>query len=892
MADNPLLDSALVSRQLRAEGISPTAESRDFALRVVLSALVGEQLAHHRANPPLARGRSGKQDSNTGRNGTANGQPNACPPRPIEGFDRECLKADFWANDKAREEWSTLYHHFVLPAPLQQQEIVALANLGYRKLIERRCKSGTAALTRLILEKEQAAIRSGDAAAAEPATEPGRPSKPPSLLKPRSLFFGRERAVAELAELVQNAPLVTVRGTGGVGKTRLALETAPRLMDHFADGVWMVELAGLTNGDQIPEAIESTFAAAGLKVQSGDAPLVERLGQTLNPLHLLLIMDNCETLIGSCAKVIDALLQACPRLHILATSRFLLKVDGETVMNLPPLPVPPPGDALPLGQLTAYPSVQLFLDRAASVQPSFRRHDTDAEAIVAICRRLDGLPLAIRLAAARLSGMSLGELRAGMQDPLEVLGEGHSTDRPDHVAIQETIKASYLLLDPAEQRLFDELSVFSGAFSLSAAQAVCVGPDLTLTAVRDALGRLVTKSMVEFELLANGQGRYFLLELLREFGRKQLGSRHEVSEFEERHARYFVQLAEEADIGIKGAHQAEWLDHLELQHDNLRAALDYTLRRDTVLHSRMVGALWRFWRYRGHLNEGREYTRAGLKVAAGIDDPLLKYRIVNAAGAMAYYQGDLEDALGLFEAGSLLAQQLGLHEVMAMAETNVIVVLNDQGNSQAIRGRQEANLALLRNVGMPRSITVALLNLGQTALDQADYSAARHFLEEALLGCQEIGDAMLEGEALRILGFTFLGLSELERAEASFRESEALLGRLGYENAAAEALRGLGMVYRLRGNYTYARQLQEESIATHRRLDDRWGEADVLYELAELALAQADFDLAEQYCREVISLRQDQVAPDVKRRAVQCLEQIPRLRELGDVAGHTNQHWP
>ena len=389
-------------------------------------------------------------------------------------------------------------------------------------------------------------------------------------------FIGREREIEEVKKLLSSSRLVTLTGSGGCGKTRLSLQAAAELIEEYPEGLWLVELASLTDPGLVPQTLASVL---GMREVPG-RPLLETLSDYLKARNLLLVLDNCEHLVEACAELASSLLGACPNLKILATSREGLGVAGETTWNVPSLSMPEPQRLPPMESLSQYEAVRLFIERAESVQPGFEVTDQNAPAVAQICHRLDGIPLAIELAAARVRVLSVEQINARLEDRFRLLTGGSRIAMPRQRTLRGAVEWSYELLSEPEHLLFNRLSVFTGGFILEAVETVCAGEGVGADEVLDLLSLLVDKSLVMVGEGVEGEVRYRLLETLRQYGRERLAAIGEADETLRRHAAFFFALAEEAGqvqsqtIAL-GPQEAAWLDRLEQEHDNLRAALGW-----------------------------------------------------------------------------------------------------------------------------------------------------------------------------------------------------------------------------------------------------------------------------------------------------------------------------
>ena len=413
----------------------------------------------------------------------------------------------------------------------------------------------------------------------------GRHNLPTSL----SSFVGRERELADVQARLAGARLLTLTGVGGCGKTRLALEVARAVLDRYADGVWLVELAELANAALVPQTVAAVF---NLREMVGQ-PITTALATILRGRSLLLVIDNCEHLIDGCAQLVDALLCACPELRVLATSREALGITGEIGWRVPSLPVPDPQQLPPFSELQQNPAVRLFVERAAAVQPQFGLTERNAAAVAQVCQHLDGLPLALELAAARIEALTVDQLAARLDQRFRLLTGGNRTALPRQQTLHATLDWSYDLLSEPEPRLFNRLSVFAGGWTLEAAEAVCAGEGSEPEDVLDLLLRLVRKSLVIAEESGEGAARYRLLETLRQYAHERLMAAGETETVRRRHASYYLMLV---DDGEPSMWEQMWLRRWLTELDNLRATMRWLNESNAVEDAvRLGGRLWPMW---------------------------------------------------------------------------------------------------------------------------------------------------------------------------------------------------------------------------------------------------------------------------------------------------------
>jgi predicted ATPase/DNA-binding SARP family transcriptional activator len=531
---------------------------------------------------------------------------------------------------------------------------------------------------------------------------PHRPVSPPkveifdpprhNLPAPRTTFVGRDREIVELKRALSMTRLLTLTGAGGSGKTRLALEVARDLVGAYQDGVWLVELAGLSEGNLVPQAVA---AALGVKERPSQ-PLTGTLVEFLRAKQSLLVVDNCEHLLEATAGLVDILLDSCPHLRILATSREALDVIGEVRWIVPPLSVPEPQgtpsseDSSSFEGLEGYESVRLFIERARGRDPAFSLSPQNAPAVAEICGRLEGIPLAIELAAARVGTLSLEQISEKLVGSLELLTRGGRTAVPRHRTLKGTLDWSYDLLSESEQMLFDRLSVFAGGWTLEAASMIAKGEGVEEGEVLDLLSGLVEKSLVMIRGGDPGGARYRLLEPVRQYALDKLEGSDEAEEARRRHAEFFLGIAGETVTEMRGREQATWLARLEVELDNLRGALSWALERgEPELGLHLAEAFWWFWEAQGYFVEGRRWLEQAL--AKGSRASSARAKALDGVGHLALNLGDIDRAVAAAEEGLKLRAQVELEASVAAS------LLRLQGITAEIRGDYERATELFRD---------------------------------------------------------------------------------------------------------------------------------------------------------------------------------------------------
>ncbi|MFL5733527.1 MAG: tetratricopeptide repeat protein [Chloroflexia bacterium] len=683
---------------------------------------------------------------------------------------------------------------------------------------------------------------------------------PGNLPQQLTSFVGREREIQDIERLLDGARLVSLVGTGGCGKTRLALEVAGRVMDGFPDGVWFVELASLSDPELVPQAVAATL---GIREEPGRS-LMSVLLDYLRPLKLLLVLDNCEHLVRACAAFALELLRVCPDLVVLATSREELDVGGEVLWSVATLSRPDPERLPPLESLENYESVRLFTDRARSSHPSFSITAENAASIARLCNSLDGLPLAIELAAARLNVLSVEQIADRLDERLRLLTSGSRSTLPRQQTLRALLDWSYDLLDAEERRLLRALSVFAGGFTLEAARAVCcAGPEpRDEYEVLDLLSHLVRKSLViaeEYQVPAGHEVRYRMLDTIRQYSWEKRVEEDGRGAWLGEHRDCYLQLAEAAQPELVGEEQEVWLDRLEVEHDNLRAAIDWSIRgdRDAEAALRLSAALWRFWDVRGYISEGRRWLRESLEMD-GEAPHLVRAKAMSAAGNLALEQGEYDEAQALHSAALVLRREADDRHGAANSLTNLAVVARRTGDYDRAAELDEESLAIFRDLGFRNGIASVLGNLGYVEECRGNYSRAQELCEESLELFRETGDTLGVIIALNNLGDLARIQESYERATDLYYEAMGLARSLGDPLSIVALLNNLGAVANRLGDYKRAAELYLESLFKCVKLVHKQGIAECLEGLATAQMrddpeAAAELFGAAEVLRESIS---------------------------------------
>jgi predicted ATPase/DNA-binding SARP family transcriptional activator len=649
-------------------------------------------------------------------------------------------------------------------------------------------------------------IASGFHASAEPFTKVSISTSVPlvrnNLPAQPTSFVGRAREIAEVTQLLSSTRLLTLIGPGGVGKTRLALEIGCGVNDVYSEGVWLIEFGALADPDLIPHAIAATL---GVRISPDRLP-IDTLERALAQRQLLLVFDNCEHLIESCAIVANALLRAAPDLSILATSREPLRVPGEVTWPVPSLSLPAADTASADAATVNSDAVTLFVSRAQEVRPGFEASEGDIRDLVHLCHRLDGLPLAIELAAALVSVLSVREIADRLDDRFALLGGGSRFVPTRQQTLRAALEWSYELLEDVERVLFSRLSIFSGSFSLAAAEAVCAGDGIERRDVLFVVRNLVDKSLVVAEHHA-AQTRYRMLETIREYARDHLNVGDAGNSIRKRHAAHFLDFAEEAGPRLRGNKQREWLIRLELDHDNFRTALGWSQATNGDQALRLASALSWFWLLSSRLSEGRDWLKKTLATAE-IDH---------------------------------------LNRARVKALTDLGVIAQAQDDTAEGRADLEASVAHWRELGDREQLAYALAWLSWSTLFDGDLAGARARAAESLDIATSLQEQWTVALATQALGFIACETGDLAEARAHGNESHRIYRELGDRWGAGGALADLARISYLEGDFQAAQSEAEACLANQTVAADKWQMVQTTGLLTEIARANGDVATARAY---------------------------------------------
>jgi predicted ATPase/class 3 adenylate cyclase len=673
---------------------------------------------------------------------------------------------------------------------------------------------------------------------------------PNNLPQQATSFIGREKELEELNRLQATTRLLTLTGSGGCGKTRLSLQLAADALESFPDGAWFVELAPLSDRGLVPPTVATVL---GLMEESG-RPISQTLTEHLKDKRLLLLLDNCEHLLDVCARLADALVRQCPYVTILASSREALGIAGEQTYRVPSLSLPNPKQAHTPISVAPFEAVQLFIDRALLARADFAVTNQNAPTLASICYRLDGIPLAIELAAARVRSLSVEEIDGKLDQRFRLLTGGSRAALPRQQTLRSLIDWSYDLLSDSEKRLLQRLSVFAGGWTLAAAEQVCAGGAVEHRGVLDLLTSLCDKSLVMVDQ-NDGPYRYRLLETVRQYVREKLLEDGDTEVVRERHRDYFLGIAETAKSALAslGREQSIWLAKLDLEQDNLRAVLAWSLDESQAneVALQLCGLLEQFWLRQAQSREGRQWCDAAVARAGPTGSTAIYAKAVLAAGTFAYRLGDYGAARTSLERALAVATGIGDRTMQTMALIRLGVAESLHGNFEQAQATYQQAVTLCQDTGDRKQECLILMNLALLRINQVDLAGATEPLNCALSLSRDLNDRALEASVLDIMGNQAWYRADLGAAQEHCEHSLSILRAMGARNAEGNSLRSLAKIASARGAIDVARTFFLDALAASRE----HGDPQYLDEIAIMAMALSKSEDAARFAGASDALR-------------------------------------
>ena len=664
-------------------------------------------------------------------------------------------------------------------------------------------------------------------------------------------FIGRERELDEIKERLAGVRLLTLLGMGGLGKTRLSLQVAAEVMPQYPDGVWFLDLAPIRDPALV---VGETAQVLGLR-EEADRPLIQTLCAFLKPRRVLFVMDNCEHLVKASAELANAILKVAPQVRFIASSREALRVPGEQSYPVLPLPVPRRDDGV--AALSRSTAVRLFVERAQLHKPAFALNEREAPAVAELVARLEGIPLALELAAARVRSLTVSDINARLKDRYKILTGGGRVLLERQQTLRALVDWSYDLLEENERTVLNRLSVFAGGFDMAAAEAVCGADPLEPYDVLDILDSLVEKSLVMLDE-REAAARYRMLETIRDYAREKLDQAGDAAPTAARHCEHFFAMAKAANQGLAGADHAEWIWRVEDELDNLRAAIALALAGgvDRVIAVKIAVALQGFWILRGYTTEGRAVVRAALALPEIQASDRAHAHALYVGAALAESQSDYAEARQMLEACLALRRGLGDEFDIAATLSTLSMARLPAGDAQAARESELEALQIFRRLGEAVGEAIGLLHLGQIDAYAGEHERARAQLEEGLLLALRIKHQEVEGECQLVLGELAFEAGDAAQARSRFQRAQIVCTEAGDKRCEARTARWLGKVEMLDGDLDVAERRLDEALLAFRALEMREDLLACLDDHSALAVRRGREELAVQLAAAVDRARE------------------------------------
>lgn len=675
-------------------------------------------------------------------------------------------------------------------------------------------------------------------------------ARPNNLPIQLTSFIGREKELSDVKKILSDARLLTLLGPGGTGKTRLALQTGADLIDDFTNGVWLIELASILDPFLLTHAIAE---AVEVKEQPGQS-LEEILIDFLRNKEILLIMDNCEHLIDACAKLAEKLLKNSPKLKIITTSREALRCDGETTYKVLSLKHPSPEEKVTIIQLSQYEAVRLFIERALTVNPNFRVTNQNAPALAQICFQLDGIPLAIELAAVRIKVLPVEKICEKLSDRFKLLTGGKRTALPRQQTLKALIDWSYDLLSVKEQILWRRLSVFAGGWTLADAEGVCADELLEQEDVFELINELTGKSII---LYLDNIGKFKMLETIRQYGEQRLIESNETEKFYTKHLKYYLNLCEGAIPEFTGPKAKFWLDKFEEEYPNIQKALKWSVDKNLKEEgNRLAVSMGKLWDLRGYFSEGRNWLQKLLNDPGNLAEEVIA-NSKRLAGLLATQQGQNDVAIKYTEESLEIYRRLENKTGIANSLNVLGLIAYDLGEYKKSKIYLNESLSLRREMKIPVGICSTLNSLGLVFMIEGDFVTAKKKFEESLEIAIEIKDDMYIGIGYNNLAEVYDHLGDYEKSKQYFEYTVKLDREFGNKNGLCSSLTNLGLLYFKNNDFENAKKLYKESLAMSKELGFLQG---ILYSLTgqgQIAIEEGDFINAENIFIECLNYQKD-----------------------------------
>ena len=685
-------------------------------------------------------------------------------------------------------------------------------------------------------------------------------ARPNNLPVQLTSYIGRENVFEKVKEMIGKTHLLTILGPGGGGKTRLATQIAADLIDEFENGVFITELAPISNPSMI---IQNIITSVGIKEESGQS-MYNSLLDYLRDKEMLIILDNCEHLINECAELTENLLINCKKLKLIATSREALNCSGEQIFKIPMMSVPSNLKELSADDLYKFESTHLFLERAYSVNPNFKLSKENSIIIAEICRHLDGIPLAIELAAAGSKFLSVENIRDRLDDRFKLLTGGKRTALPKHKTLKAMIDWSYELLSEKEKLLWERLSVFKGGCDLEAAEEICSDEKIKKSEILDLLAGLAEKSIINYNLSNN---RYSILETIKKYGEEKLKDNNGYDDFSKKHLNYYYEYSKKAESKLLGSEILLWLEKLEADHLNFQSAIEWSVKNsETEKGAGLAVALRNFWELRGYHSTGRKLYTMILGNPGELSKPLSGKVYLHSA-KFAWFKGDYDQARNYYNESLAISNELGDKLSIASALTGLGNIEYNLNNYKSAREYYEASLNLRRETGDRYSIARSLNNLGNLAFRRYEYEESEKYYKEYFDLSTQMNDKRGISSALHNLGSLEFEKGDFEKGKIYTEQSLEIRKELGDKVGIAELIYNLGKVFSLQNNYEESKKYFQECISIYRDLGHSENIANALYSLGYLESSAGNYqqaaDLFEESSIIALSIKNKSLLTDV-----------------------------